>query len=376
MAEQSRPQQDHIKTLTSLRFFAVLLIVMHHLKSPFIPALQHNENFGVMGVTFFLFLSGFIMAFHYRAFTSLKISFYFLWNRYIRIYPVHMLTFFLSVLIMLFIERWNIANLSFSTAVLNILLLHSYSPLREIFFSFNSVSWTLSTLFLFYVLFSMANHWDKGFLIVLLGTMVCIIICLAHIQTSEKGDFLWYRLWLLYIFPPNRLFTCILGVLAFKMLYGYYARLAASSSIVLFTLYEAAALLAIIDFLAWGWASGLLRGLLCELHFPFKKGLDLFVSNYLASTVAASFAIIVFSSGKGLISKALTKRPFLALGEISYCLFMCHQLIIRSVKPWAQGINMHNGTACLAIILLSVLVSFLIYNLVEEPIRRRFRVHV
>jgi len=47
----------HLKCLTSLRFFAVMLIVFHHLRLEFRPPLLKSSNFengGIIGVTFFL----------------------------------------------------------------------------------------------------------------------------------------------------------------------------------------------------------------------------------------------------------------------------------------------------------------------------------
>jgi peptidoglycan/LPS O-acetylase OafA/YrhL len=214
MRPNTNPLKIHPDSLTSLRFFAVMLIVAHHLRQPFFPHLLKDERFdnaGVLGVTFFLFLSGFILPLNYGRCRSLKEYACFLWNRIVRIYPVHIFTFILSFIILIL----NHNPINPSIAVINILLLQAYLPYQQIFFSFNSVSWILSTLFLFYLVFPVINQQRKCLVWTMIFSIACLIISMAFIETSQTK----LTLWLLYIFPPNRLAVCLAGVIGSSLFF-------------------------------------------------------------------------------------------------------------------------------------------------------------
>jgi len=186
------------KSLTALRFFAVMFIVLHHLRLAFQPSILSDPrfvNFGVIGVTFFLFLSGFVMTLHYNKFSQSKQSIYFIWNRAVRIYPVHILTFFFSIIV---VYLWN-QPIQASTAIINVLLLQSYFPSETIYFSFNAVSWMISTLFFFYLVFAFANRRPNSFFWIFLISLLSLVVSMYYIENNQTSN----ALWLLYIFPPT-----------------------------------------------------------------------------------------------------------------------------------------------------------------------------
>ena len=107
------------KTLTSLRYFAIMLIVFHHLKG--ITPSWRPKGLGSLGITFFLVLSGFIIRLNYGNFAKAKDAFYFLWNRIVRIYPLHILSFCASLLLLCLMDR----HINISNAGYNIFLIQS-----------------------------------------------------------------------------------------------------------------------------------------------------------------------------------------------------------------------------------------------------------
>src|SRR5215211_379058 len=106
-----------IDVLTSLRFVAILLIYFHHLSFP--------GGLGPAAVTFFFVLSGFIIAYSNQGkFLSLDVNElkYFYIRRISRVYPLHILTFFISLPI-IYVTNFKT---NFFSALLNIFLLQSY----------------------------------------------------------------------------------------------------------------------------------------------------------------------------------------------------------------------------------------------------------
>ena len=79
----------HIAPLTSLRFFAAMMVVAHH---------YWGFAAGMSGVTFFFVLSGYVLAINYADCVSTPAERrLFWWKRFARIYPTHALTFLLAL---------------------------------------------------------------------------------------------------------------------------------------------------------------------------------------------------------------------------------------------------------------------------------------
>ena len=366
-------KEIYVGTLVSLRFFAVILIVIHHLRYLFIPNLLNNKNFGTLGVTFFLILSGFVISLNYRRFTRLTEPLIFLWNRIVRIYPLHIITLFVCLVI--FLLRGFPVTI-FNT-IINIMLIQSYFPSQGIYFYLNSISWMLSTLFFFYIVFAIVNYKPRLFLWLYLLSLVGLLLSMTYIETTQRGNDLWFRLWLLYIFPPNKLVVILLGVGTAKLFLKYKNQLKGLIGKIQGTLFEVIALLLAIDFIAWGYFANFMNNVLLFIHNPFGTSQELMNDNYIVTPIITLLIIIVFSLERGFISQLIKKRPFLFLGEISFSIFIFHQLFINYLLGYYNIILLKTFgqpmTIALSIVLI-IFLSSLIYTLIENPIRQRLRV--
>ena len=372
---QQNRQGNQVRTLIALRFFAVMLIVIHHLRYLFIPSLLNNENFGILGVTFFLILSGFVISLSYSRFTRIADSFYFLWNRIVRIYPLHIITFFICLFIF-FLRGFSI---DISTAVINVFLLQSFFPSKDIYFSFNALSWMLSTLFFFYIVFSIANYKPRFFLWLYFFSLVGLLLSMTYIETTQQGDNLWFRLWLLYIFPPNKLVVILLGVGTAKFFLKYLNQLKRWIGKIGGTLLEITVLLLTIDFIMWGKFANITKNALLFFHTPFGKSLDLMNTNYIAAPIITLLVIAVFAVEKGIISQFLKTRPLLFLGEISFSIFISHQLVINYFFGYYKQYLLYTFGQLMTLILFLVFIivlSSLIYTFIEDPVRKRLRISI
>lgn len=114
-----------------------------------------DSDVGARAVEFFFIMSGFLMFYNHfeTSQPTFKESFRILKKKVISFYPVHILTFILSL--GLFIDQLkNISHwkINLYSAIMNLLLVQSWSDNSSIFFSFNGVSWFLSSILFCYAL--------------------------------------------------------------------------------------------------------------------------------------------------------------------------------------------------------------------------------
>jgi peptidoglycan/LPS O-acetylase OafA/YrhL len=366
-------EKGYIRTLTSLRFFACILIVIHHLRNPFIPSLKHNVKFGILGVAFFFILSGFVIRYNYDPFKNLKESCCFLWNRIVRIYPLHIMTFLVCIIFTIIRGLTVDVRLAF----INIMLLQSYFPLKIIYFSFNDISWMLSTLFFFYLLFSITNLKHYLFHYMVLFSIAILLLSAYYIETNPRGNDHWFHLWLLYIFPPNRFVNISLGVFMCIIINKYSRQWCAHLGILWGTLIEIISLLLIVDFCLWGYFTQFVQHAIFALPINVSRSWYTLITNYITAPLPLTILILIFVLEKGILSRILQTRFFICLGEISFSIFMIHKILIDSFliryKNFLPSCFGQTGMIVLVISFI-IVVAFPVYKYIEDPLRKRLRI--
>ena len=163
---------NKLDQLTSLRFFAALMIVYHHSTGQFGIKGISGINFG-QGVSFFFVLSGFILAYVYPKLESWIEIKRFLRARVARLWPGYVASFLLGF--------W-LAPYAWDTkiAITNLLMVQAWIPMSSYYFSYNAVSWSISTEFFFYFIFSfLIINWNSTWLIKL-GLSGALLIALMY----------------------------------------------------------------------------------------------------------------------------------------------------------------------------------------------------
>jgi peptidoglycan/LPS O-acetylase OafA/YrhL len=343
--------KDRLDALTSLRFFAALLVFVFHTK--LFGEYLDKYLLGVVGVSFFFILSGFILTYVYAKnlqTLQLRTTLRFYAARIAKIVPMHYLTMLYTTPNMMrsYGVVWGgVAPSIFWVAVVtNILLLHAFISDPAVLFSFNNVSWTLSIEMFFYALFPFLI-WaftrygilesEKKMLGVGVAMWVLMVVSGLLIPSPTWG------------LPIYRLPEFVLGVLAA----GYFVRhrqAAMQHSFRKMTIAELGTV-------------GL--SLIGMLLFPFFLETGLAISVFVAPAFVAM--IILYGFGRGAVSQALSKRPWVFLGEISFSFYLIHYIVINTL-----GAAHDLGKSLLALG-IAVLLSALLYLLFEEPMRKRVK---
>lgn len=204
-AKSDIPTRDRLPSLTGLRFWAALLVVLYHLTNQvgFIYPLSSMFMFGRSGVTFFFVLSGFVLAWTYLDRPTAVTVFF--WRRFARIWPLVAVTGVLSLIAYRVVDQ----DISLWQALTTFLFLQAWHP--DWAAGANPAAWSLSDEVFFYLLFP-------------------VLLALASVPSRRK--ILWavtvvgiVALWAAFVaggldrwgldyFPVTRVLQFVVGVLA------------------------------------------------------------------------------------------------------------------------------------------------------------------
>ena len=347
-----------LKPLTSLRFFAALLVFVVH-DVP-VRGLAAAFSFGYAGVSFFFVLSGFILTFTYhREFTTALRgdairSFYV--ARIARIYPLHLVATALMLIAVVLFGGWHWSEVSGSVRITELLaqvtMLQSWFPERTIHFGLNGPAWTISVEAFFYLLFPVL-----AFVLVRatrVGGEVLPLVLAGALWVTQtlflmRVQAVWDQ-WNLCVFPPARLADFVIGML---LAIAFLRRSERPLSQAIATRLELGALLSVVTVIAWSPAAPMsLR--FTTLFLPFWAVL-----------------IYLFAKQQGDVSRSLTHPVFVRLGEASYAFYLIHLTVLQVITQlvgWS-----HPLPWSLLAFGVSLGASLALYSFVETPLRRRIR---
>jgi len=307
-----------INTLTSLRFFFALAVFAHHIilnVNRFINLpgdVSRILDEGFIGVGFFFILSGFVLTYSYQnkilTNTTNKKDFYI--ARFARIYPMH-LFMLLFVLLKNYVLFTPETPFNIGTFFINLFLLQSFVPETSIYFSFNDVSWSLSDEMFFYLCFP--------FLIPLLSKLkvnikflsvliMAVIVFIVNLQLNTPEE----KFAILYINPFMRIFDFILGIYICKT----WLHLKDKVIKLNFNLLEIGSVVILFAFVY------------LSVYFPLSYRYSIYY------WIPIAILLVTFAFQKGIISKVISKRIFVLLGEASFCFYMIHVQWIQSMKTF------------------------------------------
>lgn len=345
-----------IKPLTSLRFVFALMVFLSHLwflqdESPFYRQLYDDIFYeGYIGVSFFFILSGFVLGYSYHdKILSGEVKFSQFWlARFARIYPLHLLTLLIAIPLSFKGDATEWIN----RFVLNIFLIQSFVPSDDIYFYFNSVSWSISDEWFFYVMFPfliflMLRRRYLKFLPILI-LMIPVSLLLVKESYHEKY---------FYINPLLRIGDFIIG----KLLYRVYRK---RKDIEILNNRQVANMAEI--------GSLLFLAVFIYFHNNVPQGFR-YSCYYWPPMI---MLIYTFAYARGFISDMLSNSTMVFLGEISFGFYMVHMLVLRYYQylpgkvSFLQALLPINHNAAFIIFGISLTLSIVIYKFYEMPANR------
>jgi len=351
-----------IYTLTSLRFFGALGIYLHHLG-------YGHGAMGCIAISFFFLLSGFIMAYNYNekfSEISSKDFLEYLLHRIMRIYPLYVLTFIVSIpLEQILHQETNIKN-----TLLVAFLLQTYLPIGVQAFSYNGVSWFIADILFFYAItpfILLLYHRTKiirngkVLLISLFFTFLIAFIISYVFRDTMEPYHLGY--WFIFISPYYRIFDYLLGFQS-GLIFLLVKDKIRDNKMLLFSSLEIGSIIFLaisyhFDFLAFD-------SLVCDLYYD----------------PALIIIIFIFAIQGGILSShLLSLRTLINLGKISYGIYIIQYVIILYFA-YLFSYNIFDTTSLnnvpikITLFILIVILSFASNRFFEKPIKIHFETYL
>jgi peptidoglycan/LPS O-acetylase OafA/YrhL len=365
---------DHVNpkidALTSLRFFAAALIVFGHSQGLFGLLVSWPDKVATyQGVTFFFVLSGFILTYVYPSVSNSAEARKFIIARVARIWPAHFVTFLLAVAMMAWVPGMLKTGYGQLAAVLNLALVQAWVPLSGFYFSFNAVSWSISIELFFYLNFIwlIRNIETTWFLKLMLSLMIAagmiLLSRMLHVPLHGNDPFRLDGDGLLYISPLSRIFEFVMGMsaaVAFKTLRRTALPRGTAATVIEITL--VVAVIAELIFGGPAFFEGKLATLLpIELCFWLERA---------GAAPLYAMMIVVFAFQRGAVSRILSSNILVLLGEISYSIYLLHEILSVWVRSHPELVGFVPPYIGFALYIFAVILgSWAIWRFVEKPCR-------
>ena len=369
---------QHLNALTGLRFLAALAVFVHHLRAVY-PSLAVGVPIGDYAVSFFFVLSGFILTYVYAGKLTRRTIGAFYIRRFARIWPLHLVTLLIAISISFgFRHTLKIPALLFS----NLFLVQTWIPRYNYIFSFNAVSWSISTEMFFYAMFPfLILGGPKKFAAKFAGIFALTVVCISVLQYADWHWQIPEKIALISIPHTNplmRLSEFCVGIgcgylfLHFHSMRGQTAPQPATSAFSIYLQHLAWSVgdVVVLAVLLWFWPMQLYKMLLGFYQPDSAATMVREWIRFSGSFWIFAIAIPYFAFSGGLIAKVLGCRACVYLGEISFAFYMVHQLVLRYLMRLDFDASRLTETGfVISSLVVSLCFSSMLFHLVEMPFR-------
>ena len=355
-----------LHALTSLRFFAAAMIVIHHTRSYFGYGTDLATKIALdRGVSFFFVLSGFILFYAHKGMQDGGNVPRFVVSRLARIWPLHVAMALFVFIALPYPYGYPNSTPEAGTYLANLLLVHSWIPLPSFNFALNGPSWSLSTELFFYVSFPFLirnwhrTRWAKIALCAGLGLAAAGLGTALGAPVRPWGENGLYAQGFVFFLPPARIIEFSLGMFAASVWLAW-RHLAQRFGTFAWTIAE---LLTCV-------LTGI--GLMYLGRLPGWLGVPDGLTSFWLSQIGCApvFALLIpmLAFGRGLVSRALSGRALVLLGEISFALYLVHSPIAQILFAYPGFTHFGSIEAQMALYwTVSLAAAWIMWNLIEKP---------
>lgn len=351
-----------LDSLTGLRFYAAILVVLTHVTHEFSgPVVSALFKQGGVGVSFFFVLSGFVLTWS-RKDGQRKRDFY--RNRFARVYPLHLITWGLTLVLL----AVTASAASLPVALVCLILVQAWVPNSSYYFGVNGPSWSLSDEAFFYAVFPfLAPLLVKARTATLVKAAIGLYALVAVVTLGGSlfltnlpvGD-------IFYSNPLYRLWEFVLGiVLAVALKNGWRAPIGLRT-------------VAGLSVVAFAGVTALNIGLTNKFGPLAGVPVHSFPPYFASLVMTPCFVLLIAAAARSDIEGRAThlgSRAMVSLGYWSFALYISHLLLVDMLKllipsdlPWFAS-----WPVVIGVVAGAVGLSALLYTFVEMPLEAKLR---
>lgn len=348
-----------IPALTSIRAFAAMGIVLLHFGLATGIKVHPTSWLLTQSLTLFFVLSGFILAYRYPSLETGRSTARYLLARIARIWPLHLVT--LAVVVLLSPIPYQV-SVGAPTFFLNAFLLQAWVPIYSVYGSFNAPSFSLSIELFLYSCFPLLIRGKRWTWVLKIGgplviAIVMIVIADRVVPATSRVD----AAGLVYNHPLPRLWEFAVGIGAASVWRRLRDRAPLSRWIA--TGLEVAMVALIVTNLATASALG----------DDIALGARLWLTNSGLATLPIAALLVLLALERGLMSRILSWRPLVLLGDISYSTYLLHGiLLIPVVTRWDVFRRLSDVQFAASFVAAVLVASYLSWAIIEVPARAAF----
>ena len=327
-------QTVRLDSLTGIRAVAIALVFWHHA-----APIYDMPSAGMVGVSLFYLLSGFVMAWTDRPGDT---TFAFYRRRFARIIPTY-------VVVVVAVLLWLISRGQFEiTDLWALTLLQSWIPDPAVYFAGSAVFWSLSVEVFFYVVFpavrlATRRLSQRGLWVLAAG---CVMVSAMISVAGWVAPFGPQTQWLVTVFPPSRLPEFVLGAaIGTLVARGWRAPIPVLPAVALSAF-----------------------AVIVAMYSPYA------LSRYAINLVP--FAVLIVALANADLRPVTTfanLRPVVKVGIWSYAFYLVHAVILEQFMEWSRTYDVGRSTAVASSFLASIAVAWALHVLVERPSERVLR---
>ncbi len=327
-------KKPRLRSLTGIRAIAAILVFWHHG-----DGLYGGISSGMVGVSLFYILSGFVMAWVDRQ-DDTDLLFY--RRRFARIYPAYAVAAILAI-------AYAAVTIGVSWKdFFAFTLLQSWVPDETVYFAGSAVFWSLSCEAFFYVTFPLIRRLtraltSRGLWIVAGGAgIVSLSVAGVGVGFSESQQLTWA----VVVFPLVRLPEFVIGVcLGSLMARGWAPRIPLTA--------------------AWTFA---VAGVIAAMFAPYS------LSRYAVTLIPFAVLVVALASADLRGARVFTSSKWMVrLGDWSYCFYLIHLVVIMVTVSVASRVGLPIWATLAVALVGSSIVASLLHRFVEKPADDRLR---
>ena len=325
---------DKILSFQGLRGFAIILIMLSHC---YFISNSYNQNaliyFGAYGVELFIVLSGYLAYYNYllgKRNSSII-------RKVKKFFPLHIVTFLWSLPLSLYVFTNGEYLKAIVKIITNLLLINAWIPKADFYFSFNSVSWYLTLVIFFIVIKPRMFKKLEQINIKILITLMMAIILVEFIWTYIFGDNEFSH-WLIYICPLIRCLDYLLGAIVFRIVQNVRLKHWQMTTTMIFSLVLSITL----------------------LYSSLNVNNALYLTFIWAIPSILLIGVLALGNSTQKINKWVFENPMVVfIGNISFELFLLHQLVIRYVETICSKVGLDRNVAIYVVaIIVAIIISY------------------